>query len=173
MPRTLAIPLLLIVLALASCGGDDGDDRSQIEDVTEEFFEGLVEGDCDQISDALALEEQIPEGQCRDFIASLEDRFADAVSSSFGGGLDEFELGLEDVRSIDVEGEEATAAVVVHLTFGSDGDLSDVFGIEGADGEISGEVNIPSGFSYVKQDGDWKVAEAFESPDGQAETAAP
>ena len=37
-----------------------------------------------------------------------------------------------------------------------------VFGIPGADGELSGEVNIPSGFAYVRQDGDWKISEPFQ-----------
>ena len=164
MARCLALLGALTVLLAGACGGDDDDDRSAIVDVTETFFEGLLEGDCDKLADSLAEDRQIPEGQCRDFITGLEATFAGAVSESFGGSLDEFEIGLDDVRSIDVEQESrATALAVVHLTFGADGDLSEVFGIEGADGELSGDVNIPSLFTYTKQGDDWKVAEAFQS----------
>ncbi|MPZ24850.1 MAG: hypothetical protein GEU28_15285 [Dehalococcoidia bacterium] len=153
-----------VVLLAASCGGDDPDDREQIETVTNEFFEGLLEGDCDKLSNSLAEERQIPEGQCRDFVQGLEDDFAGNVSESLGGTLDEFEVRIDDVRAIDVEGgDSANASVVVHLTFGADGDLSQVFGIDGADGEISGEVNIPTLFAYVRQGGDWKVSDPFQS----------
>ncbi|HET9200905.1 MAG TPA: hypothetical protein VFO84_08025, partial [Dehalococcoidia bacterium] len=88
----LALVAALTVLAISACGGDDPDDREQVEEVTGLFFEGLVDGDCDKISDSLAREGQIPEGQCRDFIRGLEEDFAAAVSVSFGGTLDEFEL---------------------------------------------------------------------------------
>lgn len=159
----LALVAALTVLAISACGGDDPDDREQVEEVTGLFFEGLVDGDCDKISDSLAREGQIPEGQCRDFIRGLEEDFAAAVSVSFGGTLDEFELSMEDIRAVDIQDEEeATASVVVHLNFGADGDLSEVFGIPGADGELSGEVNIPTGFAYVRQGGDWKISEPFQ-----------
>ena len=164
----LALALVLLAALIGACGGDDPDDREQVEEVTNRFFEGLVEGDCDKISDALAREGQIAEGQCRDFIRGLEEGFASAVSASFGGTLDEFELSIEAVRAVDIQEEdEATASVIVHLNFGADGDLSEVFGVPGADGELSGEVNIPTGFAYVRQDGDWKIAEPFQT--GQPE----
>jgi hypothetical protein len=71
---------------------------------------------------------------------------------------------MEDVRAVDIrEQDEATATVIVHLNFGADGDLSEVFGVPGADGELSGEVNIPTGFAYIRQDGDWKISEPFQA----------
>ncbi|MEX2236356.1 MAG: hypothetical protein WEB00_02285 [Dehalococcoidia bacterium] len=161
---SLAGILVLAVLVAAACGGDGKDDRGQIEDVTNEFFEGLLDGDCEKLGDALAEETQIPEGQCRDFIRGLEDDFAGAVSQSFGGELDEFELSIEDIRAIDIEGDDdASANVVVHLKFGTDGDLSQVFDIEGADGELNGEVNIPTAFVYRRQGGDWKISDPFQA----------
>jgi hypothetical protein len=160
----LALFAAAVAVALVACGGDDPDDREQVEEVTNGFFEGLVEGDCDKLSDSLAREGQIPEGQCRDFVRGLEEDFASAVSASFGGTLDEFELSMEDVRAVDIrEQDEATATVIVHLNFGADGDLSEVFGVPGADGELSGEVNIPTGFAYIRQDGDWKISEPFQA----------
>lgn len=166
MGKAVLLATLAVVL-LVSCGGDDPDDREQIEDVTNDFFSGLTEGDCDVLSDTLAEDRQIPEGQCRDFVRGLEDDFAGTVSERLGGDLDEFELSIENIRAIDLQGgNEASASVFVHLNFAADGDLSDVFRVDGADGRIEGEVNIPTEFRYVEQDGDWKIAEAFGADNG-------
>lgn len=168
MKRACALLLIAAALLASACGGDDPDDREQIEDVTNQFFEGLAESDCDTLSDSLAEDRQIPEGLCLDFVQGLEDGFAGTVSQRLGGNLDEFELGIESVRAIDLQGDDdASASVLVHLNFGADGDLSDVFEVEGADGRIEGEVNIPTEFLYVQQDGDWKISEPFRSAEGE------
>lgn len=153
-----------------ACGGGGTDDRDQIEDISIAFFEGLTDGDCDELGDALAEQRQIPEGQCRDFLDGLERRFTMGVAERFGGPLDEVEFDIDDVNTIDIEGQDdATARVVVHLTFRSDGDLSEVFGIDGAEGEVRGEVNVPTVFAYAREGDDWKITEPFLDESDQDE----
>ena len=54
----LALVAALTVLAISACGGDDPDDREQVEEVTGRFFEGLVDGDCDKISESVKAQMQ-------------------------------------------------------------------------------------------------------------------
>jgi len=130
------LPLLLLVALAAGCGGgDDGDDRAEVEQVIRDYVKAGNDRDGDKYCGDLVTDEYVAQltgatgnnarEQCRDLLkATLE-------------GLTIKFIRTESVR---VEGDRAKAVVVI---------------------EAAGRRNEQP-FTLVKQDGEFRISSAAD-----------
>lgn len=127
MARLALLSLMLPVLALSACGGDD--DSKDAQQAVRDFVEATNDQDGDRLCDKLLSQDYLEK-----YTGATGDRADDACRQQLDliTGL---KLRLVSIDSTKVDGDEATVKATIAL---------------------SGE-RTPRVFRLVKQDGDWKL----------------
>jgi ketosteroid isomerase-like protein len=131
MPRRLLIPLLALALVLPACGGDDADDRSQVEETVRNFVKATNDRDEDAFCDELVTQEFLEQAT-----GAEGDQARDACKKQLGSVVG-VRFALVDIKKTSIDGDSATVTAVLRL---------------------QGKQQPPRVLRLKKEDGDWKLA---------------
>jgi predicted lipid-binding transport protein (Tim44 family) len=127
------LPFLLL-LALAGCGGGGGDDQDEVRQAVRDFIEATNERDGETLCGELLTQEYLEKSTL-----AAGDRADEACRKQLEQTVD-LRLKLVSIEETEVDGEEATARVVID----TDG------------------VRAPRLFRLEQEDGRWKLADGTE-----------
>jgi hypothetical protein len=144
--RPLAMPALIATALLAAgctaaptttVADDFEGTQKQVAEVIDDFAAAAVDGDAQQICDTL-------------FAADLKDALGPDCEDAVDQQTDDISDGDIDVKSIEVDGDTATATVVT--PYGGD--------------------DVEQTMTFVREDNRWRISEVSPPPQAQTDPAS-
>ena len=126
MKRILLVFVLVLSLMVVSVGCASGSDESKIKDTVNGFFNAIDDGDYEDMFDYVVGGDQMTQEQ--------KDAAEELIKTVMPTSI---EIKVKSIDDVEVNGDNATASVVVTM----------------------GGTDYPAQeFDFVKEDGSWKIA---------------